>query len=100
MVAIMPGNRRAASVQLEWKFVAGTDLLDKVDSAGLKASQYCDLFNDQETEECNIRNLEIPLNMAIGLLGMSNKITVPTRTFFYDSRSPWQHHFRLVNNLH
>ncbi len=32
IVAIMSGNRRAVSVQLEWQFVAGTDVLEKLDS--------------------------------------------------------------------
>jgi hypothetical protein len=40
MIAIMSSNRPAAAVQLEWQFAVGTDLLVKVDSQGLNASQY------------------------------------------------------------
>ncbi len=77
MIAIMSGNRQAAAVQLEWQFVAGTDLLSKVDSAGLNASQYCDLFADQDTKEC-IRNLEIAFNWA-------QQIPVQTRTIYFNT---------------
>jgi hypothetical protein len=77
MVAIMSGNRhQAAAVQIEWQFAAGTDVLLKVDSAGLNALQYCDFLSDQETKEC-IRNLEIAFNMV-------HQIAVPTRTIYFN----------------
>jgi hypothetical protein len=73
----MSSNRQAAAVQLEWKFAVGTDLLVKVDSQGLNASQYCDLFADQETKE-SIRKLEIALRMAQPSL-------VQTRTIYFNA---------------
>jgi ankyrin repeat protein len=76
MIAIMSGNRQAAAVQLEWQFAAGTDLLSRVDLAGLNASQYCDLFADLETKEC-IRNLEMAFVRA-------QQIPVQTRTIYFN----------------
>jgi hypothetical protein len=73
----MSSNRQAAAVQLEWQFAVGTDLLAKVDSQGLNASQYCDLFADQETKE-NIRKLEIALRI-------SQQSTVQTRTIYFNA---------------
>jgi ankyrin repeat protein len=77
MIAIMSSNRQAAAVQLEWQFAVGTDLLAKVDSQGLNASLYCDLFADQETKE-SIRKLEIALRMAQPSL-------VQTRTIYFNA---------------
>ncbi len=45
-----------------------------MDSTGLNALQYCELFNDQETKEC-ILNLEIAFSMV-------HQIAVPTRTYY------------------
>jgi ankyrin repeat protein len=60
MTAIMSNNRRAAAVLLEWELIAGIDLLDKTDASGLKAIQYCGLFNDPETE-ARIKTVELAL---------------------------------------
>jgi len=77
MTAIMSNNRRAAAVLLEWEFVAGTDLLDKTDANGLKAIQYCGLFNDPETE-ARIKTVELALINAL--------LTTPQpRTVYFNS---------------
>jgi len=77
MIAIMSGNRLAASVQLEWQFLAGTDLLAKVDSTGFNALHYCNLFTDHETKY----RIEI-MKLA---MATANQFTVPTRTFYFDA---------------
>jgi ankyrin repeat protein len=77
MIAIMSSNRQAAAVQLEWQFAVGTDLLVKVDSQGLNASQYCDLFADQETKE-SIRKLETALRIT-------HQNPVQTRTIYFNA---------------